>query len=83
MKKGIYELYFVLCDEINICVWKMFFFEEVWLKFVFYIKLSKFCDDVCYRCECFRKQVIDVVIEGEKLIVIEMFYRYLEDVRRG
>lgn len=58
-------------------------FEEAWLKFVPYIKLSIPRDDVCHRCECLRKQVIDAVTEEEKLTVTVMLHRHFEDERRG
>lgn len=82
-KKGIHELYLASCDETNIRARKMSSFEEAWLKFVPYIKLSKPRDDVCHRCECLRKQVIDAVTEEEKLTVTVMLHRHLEDTRRG
>ena len=42
-------------------------FEDVWIKCVPHIKISKPRDDVCQRCECLRNQVIDAVTEDEKL----------------
>lgn len=81
-KKGIHERYIASCQGTDVRALKISSFEEAWLKCVPYIRISKPRDDVCQRCECLRKQVIDAVTEEEKLTVTEMFHKHLEDARR-
>lgn len=61
---------------------KILLFEDVWLKCILYIWISIFCDDVCQKCECLCKKIMDVRIEEEKLIFVRVFQDYIEVVRK-
>lgn len=81
-KKGIHERYIAKCEGTNVRALKISSFEEAWLKCVPYIWISKPRDDVCQRCECLKKQVIDAVTEEKKLTATEMFHNHLEGAKR-
>ena len=66
-KKGIHQRYVDSCEGTDVRALKVSSFEDVWMKCVPHIKISKPRDDVCQRCECLRNQVIDAETEDEKL----------------
>lgn len=59
----------------------IFVFYDLWKKLCFYIKISILKDDVCFRCELYRKRVEDVRLEEEKIEVIRVYLLYIEEVR--
>ena len=81
-KKGIHQRYVDSCEGTDVRALKVSSFEDVWMKCVPHIKISRPRDDVCQRCECLRKQVIDAVTEDEKLKATEMFHVHLEDAKK-
>ena len=81
-KKGIHERYVKSCEETEMRVLKISSFEDVWLKCVPHIKISSPRDDVCHRCECLRKSVLDAVTEEDKLAAIEAFQRHISDAKK-
>ncbi|XP_048771609.1 uncharacterized protein LOC125677540 [Ostrea edulis] len=81
-KKAIHQRYNTSCQETGVRALRISSFEDAWLKCVPHIKISKPRDDVCQRCECLRKQIIDAVTEEEKLAAVENFQKHIADAKK-
>ncbi|XP_062603492.1 uncharacterized protein LOC134282462 [Saccostrea cucullata] len=80
-KKGIHERYLASCEGTDVRALKLSSFTEAWQNCIPNIKISRPRDDVCQRCECLRKEIIDAVTEEEKLASTEKFKKHLEDAK--
>jgi hypothetical protein len=81
-KKAIHQRYTTSCQETGVRALKLSSFEDAWLKCVPHIKISRPRDDVCQRCECLRKKIIDAVAEDEKLEAVGSFQQHIEDAKK-
>ncbi|XP_062621644.1 uncharacterized protein LOC134283212 [Saccostrea cucullata] len=81
-KKDIHKRYVASCEESEFRALKVSSFQDVWLKCVPHIKISKPRDDVCHRCERLRKEIIDAVTEEEKLSAINAFQEHIADAKK-
>lgn len=78
IKMDIYLIYKIVCEESYGRVVELLIFKGIWLMCIFYIKIVLFRLDVCLKCEKFWCKVMVVVMEEEKLWVLDEFKCYIE-----
>ena len=66
-KKDIHEEYCRACDEASIRKLGLSSFKGVWKNCTPHIKIVPPQEDVCHRCQLFKKQISDAVTEPEKI----------------
>lgn len=81
-KKAIHQRYVKSCEESSIRAMKISSFEDVWLKCIPHIRISTPRDDVCQKCECLRKKIMDARTEEEKLTSVRAFQDHIEAARK-
>lgn len=78
-KKAIHQRYVKSCEESSIRAMKISSFEDVWIN-AFHTSGSALPrDDLCQKCECLRKKIMNARTEGEKLTA---FQDHIEAARK-
>ena len=81
-KKDIHADYVKVCQQQTVRAVGRSTFKSIWNQCVPHIKISSPKDDVCQKCETFRKSIIDAVSENEKLNASETLKAHIEHSQR-
>ncbi|KAJ8313169.1 hypothetical protein KUTeg_009285 [Tegillarca granosa] len=77
-KLNIFRIYEKACFDSNNKAVGLSSFKDIWLKCCPHIRISTPRDDVCQKCEIFRRRIQDAVSDEDKLLSTSEFKLHLE-----
>lgn len=81
-KSAMHAEYVACCAEEDVRVLKYSTFTETWRACCPNIKIASPRDDVCSKCELYRKQIIDARSECDKISSCAAFSRHIETAQK-